>query len=215
MPMSSLVPEKAFIFRIVHADCVPWILDHGLHCRTSPTKDPNYIDIGSASLIQRRAHKQVPIAPGGVLSDYVPFYFTPYSIMMYNIHTGYGGITRRENKDIVIFVSSLHRVHQAGLPFVFTNQHAYAAGTEFFNDLAQLSEIDWPLLQSRNFKTDDADPGKQLRYQAEALIHHQLPLAALLGVGCHNNAVRLHLESLIAARGLTLKVQTVPLWYFR
>ena len=50
------------------------------------------------------------------------------------------------------------------LPFVFTDQHAYAAGTEYFSDLAGLPRVDWPLLQSRNFKTDDADPGKQLRY---------------------------------------------------
>lgn len=29
----NLNPEKALIFRIVHADNVPWILDHdGLHC---------------------------------------------------------------------------------------------------------------------------------------------------------------------------------------
>ena len=104
---------------------------------------------------------------------------------MYNIKTGYGGITRRANQDIVIFVSSLHRVHQLGLPFVFTDQHAYAAGTEYFSNLADLSHIDWPLLQSRNFKTSDADPGKQLRYQAEALVHRHVPLAALGGIGCH------------------------------
>ena len=181
--MSNLNPEKALIFRITHVDCVPWILRHGLHCRTSPKQDPHYINIGSQELIDKRARKIVPIPPGGSLSDYVPFYFTPFSIMMYNIHTGYSGITRRTNDDIVIFVSSLHRVKELGLPFVFTDQHAYAAGTEYFSDLADLAKIDWKLLQSRNFKTDDADPGKQLRYQAEALIHHQVPLDALIRHG--------------------------------
>ena len=156
----------------------------------------------------------MPLPPGGTLSDYVPFYFTPFSIMMYNIHTGYGGITRRANQDIVIFVSSLHRVRQLNLPFVFTNQHAYAADTDYFDDLANLSRIDWPLLQSRNFKTSDADPGRQLRYQAEALIHRHVPLTALSGVGCHNEAVKQKLESLIAAAGRTLTVKTTPSWYF-
>jgi hypothetical protein len=158
--MSSLVPEKAFIFRIVHVDCLPWILDHGIHCRNSPTHDPHYINIGSPELIDKRAHKAVPIPPGGTLSDYVPFYFTPHSIMLLNIRTGYGGITRRENREIAILVSSLHRIHALGLPFIFTNQHAYAVGTEYFSDLAHLSEIDWALLQRRDFKTDDADPGR-------------------------------------------------------
>ena len=212
--MSNLNPEKALIVRIAHVDCVPWILDHGLHCRNSPEQDPHYVNIGSIALIDKRSRHVVPMAPGGTLSDYVPFYFTPFSIMMYNIHTGYGGITRRANQDIVIFVSSLHRVHQLGLPFVFTNQHAYAAGTDYFDDLAQLPRVDWPLLQSRNFKTSDADPGRQLRYQAEALIHRQVPLAALSGMGCHNDAVRQKLESWIAARGLALTVKTTSTWFF-
>jgi hypothetical protein len=213
--MSNLTSEKAFIFRIVHVDCVPWILEHGLHCRSSPAQDPHYINIGSAELIDKRAHKAVPVPPGGTLTDYVPFYFTPYSIMMYNIHTGYGGIARRENKDIVIFVSALHKIAQLGLSFLFTDQHAYAAGTEFFDDLAELSRIDWTLLQSKNFKTDDADPGKQLRYQAEALIHRHVPLEALVGIICYNDVVREKLESLIAASGKNLTVKTAPGWYFR
>ena len=212
--MSSLNPTKAFIFRIAHVECVPWILRHGLHCRSAPEQDPHYVNIGNASLIDKRSRHAVPIPPGGTLSDYVPFYFTPYSIMMYNIHTGYGGITRRPNHDIVIFVSSLHRVRELGLPFVFTDQHAYAAGTEYFSDLADLSRVDWPLLQSRNFKTDDADPGKQVRYQAEALVHRHVPLDALLGIGCYDDTVRQKLESLIAASGRTLNVKTTPTWYF-
>jgi hypothetical protein len=212
---SDLNPTKARIFRIAHVDCVSWVLRHGLHCKSSPKQDPHYVNIGSTELIGKRATKTVPIAPGGTLSDYVPFYFTPWSMMMLNIHTGYGGITRRENKDIVIFVSSMHRLQELELSFVFTNQHAYAADTDYFSDLSDLSQIDWPLLQSRNFKTDDGDPGKQLRYQAEALVHKQVPCRALLGIGCHNDAIRQKLESLIAEAGLTLTVKTTPSWYFR
>lgn len=212
--MSNLNPTRALIFRIVHVDCVPWILRHGLHCRNAPERDPGYVNIGSATLIDKRSRHVVPIAPGGTLSDYVPFYFTPFSIMMYNIHTGYGGITRRANADIVIFVSSLHRVRELGLPFLFTDQHAYAAGSDYFDDLANLPRVDWALLQSRNFRTDDADPGKQLRYQAEALVHRHVPLSAVSGIGCHSDTVRQKLESLIAEAGATLTVKTTPSWYF-
>jgi hypothetical protein len=31
---ANLNPEKALIFRIVHRDCVEWILEHGLHARS-------------------------------------------------------------------------------------------------------------------------------------------------------------------------------------
>ena len=208
-------PEKALIFRIVHVDNVPWIVDHdGLYSRNSPQQDPNYVNIGSASLIDKRSRRVVPIPPGGTLSDYVPFYFTPFSIMMYNVHTGYGGITRRENKDIVIFVSSIHRLHELGLPFVFTNQHAYSLDTDFYSDPDDLKRIDWPLLQSRNFKTNDADPGRQLRYQAEALVHQHVPREALLGIGCLNGAVKQRLETLIEGRTPGIPVKITPSWYF-
>ena len=170
--MSDLNPEKARIFRIVHVDNVQYILENGgLYCRNSSVQDPHYVNIGNTELIDKRSKRHVPIPPQGTLSDYVPFYFTPFSIMMFNIKTGYGGITKRQNRDIVIFVSSIHLLLQLELPFVFTNQHAYAADTDYYSDPAELRQIDWPLLRSRNFKTDDADPGKQLRYQAEALVH--------------------------------------------
>jgi hypothetical protein len=213
--MKDLNPQLARIFRIVHISNVPWILDHGgLHCQNSNDVDPNYVNIGNASLIDKRTRRYVPIPPGGPLSDYVPFYFTPFSIMMYNIKTGYGGITRRDSTDIVIFVSSIHRLAEFGMPFVFTNQHAYAVDTEFYNDPQHLDEIDWPLLQRRDFKTDDNDPGKQLRYQAEALIHRCVPLEAILGIVCVNDVVRGSLESLLEQRHIQLAVRSMPAWYF-
>lgn len=213
--MKDLNPQLARIFRLVHIANVPWILDHGaLHCQNSSDRDPNYVNIGNNALIEKRTRLNVPIPPFGPLSDYVPFYFTPFSIMMYNIKTGYGGITRRENKDIVMFVSSMHRLQELAVPFVFTNQHAYAVDTEFYDDLQHLSEIDWPLLQQRDFKTDDNDPGKQLRYQAEALIHKSVPLNAVLGIACVNDTVRAGLESLLEQRGIQLSVRAIPKWYF-
>jgi hypothetical protein len=213
--MSDINPEKAFIFRIVHVANVPWILEHGgLFSRNSPEQDPNYINIGSIELIDKRSRRVVPKSPGGTLSDYVPFYFTPFSMMMYKIKTGHGGITKRDNKDIVIFVSSIHRLRELGVPFLFTNQHAYPPNTDFYESVEALSVIDWPLLQSKNFKTDDADPGKQLRYQAEALVHAQVPLTALLGIVCYNDEVKQSIEAMMQAHGQNISVKTLTKWYF-
>jgi len=210
----NLNPEKALIFRIVHVANVPWILQHGMHCRSAANQDPNYVNIGSASLVNKRSRRVVPIPPGGTLSDYVPFYFTPFSIMTFNIKTGYGGITKRDNTDIIIFVSSIHRLRKLRLSFVFTNQHAYSIDTMFYSEIDDLQNIDWTLLQNRDFKTNDADPGKQLRYQAEALVHSHLPLAAVLGIGCFNDTVRKQVEATMLAHGQTMSVKTTPTWYF-
>jgi hypothetical protein len=211
---SVLNPTKALIWRITHRANVPWILDNGLHCKNSVARDPHFVPIGNEELIERRSHRVVPIAPGGTLSDYVPFYFTPFSPMMYNIHTGYGGITRRSNDDIVIFVASLPRIHADTRAFVFTDRHAYPPLAVYFNTLNQLGSIDWPLLQRRDFTKDPDDPVKVERYQAEALIHRHVPIAALAGVICYSAAGKAEIEQEIASRGLDLEVRTIPGWYF-
>ena len=36
----NLNPEKALIWRIVHRDNLPWILDNGVHCKSSAVQDP-------------------------------------------------------------------------------------------------------------------------------------------------------------------------------
>lgn len=210
----SLNPQKALIWRIVHRDNLSWILDNGLHCRNSPIQDPNYVNIGSVDLIDKRANRLVLVAPGGTLSDYVPFYFTPFSVMMRNIHTGWGGITQRPNEEILILVSSLHRVKEMAIPFVFTDSHAYPPETEYFSDLADLARIDWGILQARDFKRDVDDPKKMSRYQAEALIYRYLPIAGLLGIVCYTETLKLSIQGQLQARGLTLPAHTRRGWYF-
>ena len=210
-----LRPDNAFIFRIAHVENVAEVLTRGgLYSRNADQADPNYVSIGNAELIDKRARRIVPIPPGGVLNDYVPFYFTPLSIMMYNILTGYGGVTKHAPSDLILFTSSLHRLREHGLPFVFTNQHAYPVETEFFTDLGDLDRIDWPLLRSRNFKTDDADPGKQVRYQAEALVHQHVPLETLRSIVCYDDEVRERLQDQAQTVGVEIPIQTAPTLYF-
>jgi hypothetical protein len=126
--------------------------------------DPNYRNIGNVDLIGKRNHRHVRVGPGGTLSDYVPFYFTPFSIMMYNIHTGYN-VQRVPNDEILIIVSSLVQIAKLRIPFVFTDQHAYPAMANYYTDLGNLSEVDWVLLNRKDFRHDPDDPGKKERYR--------------------------------------------------
>jgi hypothetical protein len=212
--MSSLTPEKGLIFRITHIANVPWILDHGLHCRKTAELDPNYVEIGHPELIQKRTHRQVPIPPGGVLSDFIPFYFTPHSPMLLNIKTGYQGLTQRKMSEIAILVSSLPALVRKGIAFIFTDRHAYLQLASFFSDLAQLDCIPWESLRNRDFKHDPSDPGKFERYQAEALVHQYLPLTGLSGIICHGNAQQTALQAEVAKRGQSLQVVVKPDCYF-
>ena len=210
----DLNPEKALIFRITHRDNIPWILDHGLHCGNSETIDPNFVNIGNVDLIGKRNAHAVPEPPGGTLSDYVPFYFTPFSIMLFNIKTGWAGIRKRENQEIVMMVTSLHGLQANGVSFLFTDRHAYLATAQFFSDRARLDQIDWPRLQQRDFKADSEDPSKKERYQAEALVHKHVPVDTLSGFVCYNDDALVVINKALAERNMTSKVVKKPDWYF-
>ena len=209
-----LNPDKALIFRITHRENAPWILENGLHAKNGLLSDPNFRPIGNRDLIRKRTEHRVPVGPCGTLSDYIPFYFTPFSMMLFNINTGYNGVPQVPNEEIVIVVSSLRKVSELGIPFVFTDVHAYLSLAHHFTDLGELGRIDWGLLRSRDFKRDNNDLGKTDRYQAEALIWKYLPVSAILGIVCYAEAVREGLKERAAQLGLSLNIVKRSDWYF-
>lgn len=132
---------------------------------------------------------------------------------MLNIHTGYN-VKPVPNEEIVILVSSLHKVVELEIPFVFTDQHAYSLWANYFTDLKHLDQVDWDLLNRRDFKHDPDDPGKKERYQAEALIWKHLPVEALVGICCYNPEVDAKIKTELAKRTLTLQTSVQSNWYF-
>jgi hypothetical protein len=211
----DLTPEKAFIFRITHINNVPWILNNGVHCKNSPVRDPNFVNIGNTDLIAKRTHRIVPIGSNRTLADYIPFYFTPRSPMLYNIRTGHGGITQRPNSEIVTLVTSLNRLEEQEVEFAFTDRHAYLTTASYHDSTEELHCIDWRILQDSDFQRDPEDPGKLERYQAEALVYRRLAVESLLGIATHNEAAKGEVEQMIRDADQELQVRVRPAWYFR
>jgi hypothetical protein len=211
--LPELTAEGAYIFRITHRDNLPWILDNGLHCRNSAEQDLKFVNIGLTDLIDKRHLQKVEQPPGGTLSDYIQFYFTPRSMMAYNIHTG-RNVKQRDNSEIVILVSSLRTLKKLNLPFLITDRHACAAGAKFSPDLDRLDRVDWKILQNSDFSRDNDDLEKTNRYQAEALVHAHMSTEALLGIACCDEKQKVWVKGLIAERDLELEVRTERGWYF-
>ena len=211
----NLTAERGLLFRITHIANLPWLLANGLHCANGAAADPNFVAIGNPDLIGKRSHRRVPIPPGGTLSDYIPFYFTPKSPMLLNIKTGYNGITRRPNEEVAILVSSCQAMGSHGVALLFTDRHAYTATAAWSGDQADLARlIDWDILGRHDFARDDSYPDKMERYQAEALAHRHVPPNALLGIGCVSDSVRPGIEASVQMAGLALQVFVRPVWYF-
>lgn len=214
MSYSNLSSDKALIWRITHRHNLPWVLKNGLQAANSATRTSDWKVIGSQALIERRGGRIVPLEPNGVLNDYVPFYFTPFTPMMYNIHTGRGGVNHVANDDVVILVSSLYRIVELGLSFVFTDRHAYLPMANYYSSLQNLPQVDWHLLQQRNFQRNPDDPAAIERYQAEALIYNQVPIEGLLGGICYSEQVQAELQEQADFLETQLQFYCRPNWYF-
>ena len=157
----------------------------------------------------------MPIPPGGTLDDYVPFYFTPRSPMLLNVLNGRGGAPFRRPEEITFAVTSIGKLVEAGVRCLLTDFHAYSSEADFAESPAGLDRIDWDLIRRSDFKRDPDDPGKLGRYQAEALVHEHVPVAALLGfAGATVQATR-QIALLAADAGVTLPARERPEWYFR
>jgi len=188
-------------------------LKNGLSCGNNRNQASNWIHIGNPELISKRAAHPVPIGAGGVLNDYVPFYFTPFSPMMANISSGRNVVVRRPSEEIVILVSSLHRIHRLGLSYVFTDSHAYYNWANFYTDLVDLDKVDWGLIQMRDFKRDPNDPAKFERYQSEALVYKHCPVDALMGIVCYTESVKSLIEQWLVQHNISLPVHARSGWY--
>ena len=212
--VNELTPQRALIFRVTHMDNLPWILDHGVHCKASNVQDPNFVEIGNADLIQKRPGKRVPIAPGGTLDQYIPFYFTPCSPMLYNIRTGRNNVTLRPSRELVLLVTSLRTLATHGVPFVFSDRHAFMCFATFSCALDDLNGLAWDYWQRQDFRRDPDNPEKMERYQAEALVHRHLAVERIAAISCSNEPEQARISGMVRNCGQKIEVICRRHWFF-
>ena len=110
----------------------------GLNCDAEAPQDKKG-GIAHDHIKERRARREVKAGPGGMLADYVPFYFAPRSPMLYVNHKKRIPTNPEGQEPILYLVSSTELVVENDLPFVFTNGHADMQLIDFFDDLQSLN----------------------------------------------------------------------------
>ena len=73
-----------------------------------------FISAAEDSVQDKRARKQIPVPPGGMLHDYVPFYFAPNSPMLYIISRGGVESYKGGQRDLIYLVSTVESVQKEG-----------------------------------------------------------------------------------------------------
>lgn len=209
--MPGQQPDIVKVFRIVHVDNVEYLLRHGLFTRTHQQADPNYINIGDTGLIGQR--NDYPVAtnpPNGVLGDYIPFYFGPLSPMLLNIKTGFRGITKRPQKDIVYIVCRVNTIVEHCEEWCFTDGHAKNKLTDFYTNLDDLKEVDWDVVFLGQWHNTEDDLDRMRRKQAEFLVKHHVPVGCISGIAVFDASQKTFIETILNRLDLIIPVIVNP-----
>lgn len=186
----------------------------------------SYQNIAHQGAQGARAKRRVPDPPGGLVHDYVPFYFAPRSPMLYAIQAGKVDGCSWRQADIVHLETTIERATAGGRPFVFYDCNATLAFAEPFTDLAHLDDaVAWDLLTEapqldgyckfwQNRNSPDRYTDRMERRQAEFLIKDRLPLDCLTRLGVLDATKQAQVQSLIDVEAFGLQVHVMPSWYF-
>lgn len=172
------------------------------------------VEVADADIKHRRRTCRVDAGPGGVVGDYVPFYFAPRSPMLYRISCG--GVTGyAEGQDPLVYVlSSVNAIVQRRLAFAFSDGNCSAAFTRFFDDLDDLDQVDWALMNERYWANTAEDGDRRRRRGAEFLVHVAVPWEAVPRVGARTTATARQARSILDRFGRSTPVEVRREWYF-
>lgn len=193
------------LFRMLHIDNLERVLREGMYAPNARF-DPAYVNIGDEALIAQRGEFNVPIAPGGVLSDYVPFYFGGCSPMLLNIKTGYRGIRKRSQSEIIYLCTHIETIIKRCPEWCFTDGHAKDKLTAYYNQLDGLALIDWDTVTNKYWSSTPEDPDKMRRKQAEFLVRTHVPTTCLSGAIVHDEAAEAKTRGIMNSVGIILPI---------
>lgn len=202
-PFAIARPALTAIYHITHARNLAGIAGRGGLCcdRIRIAEGITNVNIAHAGIKQWRMARAVKAGPGGVIADYVPFYFAPRSPMLYSINGGYVAGYTEGQRLVVHLVSSAEAVKAAGLRFAFTDGHAPMAVSRHFDDLAHLDEVDWSVMPLTFWNDTQDDPDRKRRRQAEFLVHGRCPWELIHEVGVMDAKIAEAVEGLLERMG--------------
>ena len=175
-------------FRITHIDNIPYINSTGFVLASSPLASKSYKPIGDTNVIEKRRNCCNKID----LTQYIPFYFGPRSVMLYVIQNGYNGVKKQKAEDIVYCVIRINDIITNNISCIFTDGHALSAITRFYKqeELPQLNSLlSYNDVYTRYWICEE-DIDLKRRKEAELLIEKELSQEYICGYIVYNQKAK-------------------------
>ncbi|MDR0790193.1 MAG: DUF4433 domain-containing protein [Bacteroidales bacterium] len=202
--------SRVYIHRITHIENIPHILLYGITNETSRNANPNFKSIGDSTLISKR--NDFILENGRQLGNYIPFYFGRRMPMLFVIQRGYNGVPITNAEDIVYCVSSVQKIIDAQLEFVFTDGHATDKlskqyNTAYVNNIETI--IDKQALDEKYWGGENNLDIKRKK-QAEFLVLGDIPISAVISYYVYNKTAQQKMKSFGVDKEIIIK----PEFYF-
>lgn len=209
-------PVPTPVFHFTHVTHLGSILRHGLVADSRAHGDGLLeVEVGNLDIKGQRQRCPVPIAPGGAVADYVPFYFAPRSPMMFAIDRGNVPSYSGGCADLVYLVTTADRLWAGAESVLFTDRNAVLAFAEFTDEIDMLDDlVDWPLMPARYWANTPEDPERRERRMAECLVHRHVPWVAIDEVAAQSQRCAEDARAALASLGDATPVRVRPSWYF-
>ena len=207
--MSDL--NKIYLFRMMHIENIPHILQNGFTHSTSVNANPDFVPIGDSSLISTR--NNFLLNNSRRLGEYIPFYFGVRTPMLYVVQNGLNMVAPTPAENIVYCVSSVQKIIDLQLDFVFTDGHAVNHFSTQYSvaDIKNIETIlDMNAIKAKYWK-DENDLDKKRRKEAEFLVLGDITIDAVLGFLVFNENAK---NRIIAFGADATNVQIKPDFYF-
>jgi hypothetical protein len=223
------MPRPVRLFHMTAIDNLEMICQQGalLSKTKSEQLDLQYHNIAHGGAQGARSTKAVNNPPGGLIHEFVPFYFAPRSPMLSAIHNGQVQNCNYDQTGIIYFETTIELAHQNGLQdFAFFDRNATLDYSQCFTDLSLLSgSIDWltmtetPRLDGfcKYFMNSHANPryvDRGSKRQAEFLIKQEVPLTWMTRIGVINPTREQEVNAILVRNGVNLTVDVMTDWYF-
>ncbi|MGL5928431.1 MAG: type II toxin-antitoxin system toxin DNA ADP-ribosyl transferase DarT [Dermatophilaceae bacterium] len=207
------------LFHITRIERLPSVVEHGLLADSvCAARGVSGVALGNVEIKRRRAVRDVLCGSGGVVADYVPFYFAPRSPMLNTISRGNVSAEAADQEQIVYLVTSTQQLATHDIPFVTTDRNAALEHATFRDDDAALdssSHVDWNVMRARIWRNDPEHyPDRRERRMAECLVHRHVPWEVFLGVAVRSAAAKAVADGTVATPGKSLRTYVRPGWYF-
>jgi|SRR5690606_1835654 len=200
---------------MIALDNVESDLAHGLFSKLNAPPNPSRVQIGNVEIISERDSRKVTCYGNLVVNNFVPFYFSVRTPMLYNIYTG-KGVQKQSQSNIVYLCVPLLDLATDDFQWCFTDGNAAKVITRYFTSLDDINEVDWRSIKSDDFRTDNADGDEDRirKKHSEFLVRDFIPNTKINRIVVYNNRTKTIVEEIVQKLGLNIIVIVKRDFYF-